>query len=93
MNKDGDWIFKANTVNAWLPGQPRFASAAQADKMSKTIYRQTYTTLAIDEIHVNRRPSMQYRALRTLRDKAAIVVGMTATPVITTPMVGGMFAC
>lgn len=53
----------------------------------KMIYHQSYMTLVIDEFHVNWRPSKQFRVLWTLRDKAAIIVGMTATPVIMSPMV------
>ena len=51
------------------------------------IYRQSYMTLVINEFHVNWCPSKQFHALRTLHDKAAIVVRMTVTLVITSPMV------
>jgi len=53
----------------------------------KTCYGQTWSLVIVDEAHVGRKYNRMYIAFYALREKSFGTVAMTATPVMTSPMV------
>ena len=50
-----------------------------------------YAILALDEVHMARKPGKNHCACTELRKMAHMMVGLTATPIITDPRVSGNY--
>ena len=58
--------------------------------MSQTVFGQDWGAIICDEVQGMRTLNRFYTACRMLRDKSQMVIGMSATPGITSPMVRDM---
>ncbi|KAF8422282.1 P-loop containing nucleoside triphosphate hydrolase protein [Boletus edulis BED1] len=65
-------------------GKP-LESARFAKNALNTLFGHQYTLLAVDEAHAARKHNVAHTAVRALKEKAKVLVAMTATPVTTRP--------
>ena len=75
---------------AWQEGIPILDGEAAERHMSQTVFGLEWSAVICDEVQGMRTLKRFYTACRMLRDKSQMVIGMSATPGITSPMVRDM---
>ena len=75
---------------AWQEGIPILEGEAAERHMSQTVFGLEWSAVICDEVQGMRTLKRFYTACRMLRDKSQMVIGMSATPGITSPMVRDM---
>lgn len=88
VDKDGVEMFRKDESKPWGAGNMIKRPEGQHEpRIGRTIYSRDWGMMIVDEVHSMRRLNKLYTAVRSLRNQTAGMIGMTATPTITNPMV------
>lgn len=88
IESDGNTLY-STPQNAWQEGVRSLDGAQEEEQMSKTVFGLEWGAVICDEVQGMRTLNRFYTACRMLRNKSEMIIGMSATPGITSPMVRG----
>ena len=65
--------------------------AEVAELRKYTLFRRTFASVVIDEAHDFRTMNVAWEAASEIVDRASVRIAMTATPIVTGPLVSAVF--
>ena len=86
VESDGRQLY-AQPTRHWREGVPILQGATAEQRKAETVYGREWGAIICDEVQGLRTLNRFYTACRMLRPLANMVIGMSATPGITSPMV------